>query len=218
MKKDSKPGESPKGQQETKIPQGERITVGMDLGDKTSHYCVLASNGEKLYEGKVASTKEGMTKVFSALGSCRIAIEAGTHSPWVSRLLTGLGHEAIVANPRQVRLISQSSRKDDKLDARTLARLARIDPLLLRPIRHRSEKAQLHLTRIRARAALVEARTALVNAARGMAKALTGTAGAVRRGHHGPASAGRFADGDSTSAAAVAGRGGVADGKDSGQR
>jgi transposase len=89
----------------------------------------------------------------------------------VSRLLAGLGHEVIVANARQVRLISHSTRKDDKLDARLLARLARIDPALLRPIRHRSEKAQGHLLAIRVRAALVDARTSLVNAARGFAKA-----------------------------------------------
>ncbi len=90
----------------------------------------------------------------------------------MSRLLSGLGHQVIVANARQVKLISQSTRKDDKLDAHTLARLARIDPELLRPIRHRSEQAQLHLMQIRVRAGLVEARTSLVNAARGLAKAM----------------------------------------------
>ena len=83
-----------------------------------------------------------------------------------------MGHEVIVANARQVKLISQSSRKDDRLDAQLLARLARLDPQLLRPIRHRSERAQLDLTRIRVRAGLVEARTSLVNTARGLAKAL----------------------------------------------
>ncbi len=80
----------------------------------------------------------------------------------MSRLLGGMGHEVIVANARQVQLISASSRKDDRLDAQTLARLARVDPQLLRPIRHRSEKAQAHLMSIRVRAALVETRTGLV--------------------------------------------------------
>ena len=97
-------------------------------------------------------------------------METGTHSPWVSRLLTGLGHEVIVAHARNVRLISQSRRKDDRLDARTLARLARIDPQLLSPVQHRSAQAQRHLTEIRARAVLVSSRTALVNAARGLVK------------------------------------------------
>jgi hypothetical protein len=95
-----------------------------------------------LREGSVGTTKKAMAKQFSAMGRCRIAIEIGSHSPWLSRLLKGLGHEGIVANARQVKLISQSSRKDDRLDAQTLARLARVDPQLLRPIQHRSERAQ----------------------------------------------------------------------------
>ena len=90
----------------------------------------------------------------------------------MSRLLSSLGHEVIVANARQVKLISASSRKDDRLDAQTLARLARMDPQLLRPIRHRSEKAQGDLMQVRVRAALVDTRTGLVNAARGLAKAM----------------------------------------------
>src|SRR6266446_1389844 len=92
-----------------------------------------------------------------------IALETGTHSPWVSRLLTELGHQVIVAHAQKVELITKSNRKDDRHDARTLARLARIDPELLGPVRHRSAKAQIHLTVIRARAELVSARTAMVN-------------------------------------------------------
>jgi transposase len=143
----------------------------MDLGDKTSRYCALNEQGEVAGEGSVATTRKGMTEKFGGLDRCRLAMEVGTHSPWVSRLLTSWGHEVIVANARQVRLITESTRKDDKLDARLLARLARVDPQLLRPIRHRSEQAQEHLLAIRVRAALVDARTSLVNAARGFAKA-----------------------------------------------
>jgi transposase len=99
-----------------------------------------------------------------------MAMETGTHSPWVSRLLTALGHEVIVGHAQRVRLITKSRRKDDRLDARKLARLARIDPELLSPVKHRSVQAQLHLTEIRARAGLVSARTALVNGARGLVK------------------------------------------------
>jgi transposase len=132
---------------------------------------VLNEKGEVTKESSVGTTKKAMTQVFGSMKRCRIAIEVGTHSPWVSRLLSGLGHEVIVANARQVKLISESSRKDDKLDARTLARLARVDPQLLRPIRHRGEQAQQDLLAIRVRAALVEARTSLVNAARGFSKA-----------------------------------------------
>jgi transposase len=143
----------------------------MDLGDKTSRYCVLGEDGEVIREGSVPTTKKGMMQAFGAIGRCRIAMEVGSHSRWVSRLLTALGHEVIVANARQVKLISASSRKDDKLDARMLARLARMDPKLLAPIRHRSEEAQADLNLIRVRAALVDGRTAMVNTARGLCKA-----------------------------------------------
>ena len=97
-------------------------------------------------------------------------METGTHSPRVSRLLAALGHEVIVGHAQKVRLITKSRRKDDRLDARTLARLARIDPKLLSPVQHRSAQAQLHLAEIRARAGLVSARTALVNATRELVK------------------------------------------------
>ncbi|HXJ95148.1 MAG TPA: IS110 family transposase, partial [Terriglobia bacterium] len=100
----------------------------------------------------------------------RIALETGMHSPWVSRLLDELGHEVIVAHARNVRLIGESRKKDDRLDAQTLARLARIDPELLSPVKHRSARAQADLTVIRARASLVRSRTALANTARGLAK------------------------------------------------
>ena len=118
----------------------------------------------------MATTPEGMKQTFERIPRSLIALETGTHSPWVSRLLKELGHEVLVAHAQKVNLITKSTRKDDRHDARTLARLARIDPELLGPVRHRSAKAQIHLTVIRARAALVSARTALVNAARGLAK------------------------------------------------
>src|SRR5438034_11291154 len=111
-----------------------------------------------------------MKQTFARIPGSLIALETGTHSPWVSRLLRELEHEVLVAHAQKVQLISKSNRKDDRHDARTLARLARIDPELLGPVRHRSAKAQIHLTVIRARAELVRARTGLVNAARGLAK------------------------------------------------
>jgi transposase len=165
---------SPKSQTraaKTKRTQ-ERVTIGMDLGDKASRYCMLNNEGEVLREGQVPTTKAGMVEAFGSLGQTRIAIEVGTHSPWVSRLLQGLGHEVIVANPKQVKLITESTRKDDRLDAQTLARLVRIDPQLLRPIQHRSDKAQAALMIIRVRAALMAVRTSLVNTARDLAKSM----------------------------------------------
>ena len=148
------------------------ITIGMDVGDKASRYCVLGGDGEVVSEGSVGTTRKGMAQKFGGMRRCRIALEVGTHSPWLSRWLSSLGFEVIVANARQVQLISASSRKNDRMDARMLARLARVDPQLLRPIRHRSEQAQADLMTIRIRAALVEARTGLVNAARGFSKAM----------------------------------------------
>jgi transposase len=149
---------------------GHQLTVGLDLGDRFSCYCVLEEAGEIILEQKLPTTPEAKRRAFEKMPRSRMALETGTHSPWVSRLLTELGHEVIVAHARNVRLIGDSSRKDDRIDARTLARLARIDPELLGPVRHRSAKAQIHLTVIRARATLVSTRTALVNAARGLTK------------------------------------------------
>jgi transposase len=171
MKKNSKNRtRSSKGSRKQRGPGS--ITIGMDLGDKTSRYCVLNRAGEVIKEGSVATTRKGMAELFGRAPASRIAVEVGAHSPWVSRLLSGLGHEVIVANPRQLKLITESSRKDDKVDASMLARMARIDPELLRPIRHRGEKAQLDLMQIRVRAALVETRTGLVNTLRGLAKSV----------------------------------------------
>src|SRR5438445_4007622 len=152
------------------IFKGHKLTIGVDLGDRWSCYCVLDEAGEILLEQKVATTPEAMKQIFEKIPRGLIAMETGTHSPWVSRLLRELGHQVLVAHAQKVQLITKSNRKDDRHDARTLARLARIDPELLGPVRHRSAKAQIHLTVIRARAELVSARTALVNAARGLAK------------------------------------------------
>lgn len=154
----------------SRIFQGGQLTIGLDLGDRSSCYCVLDEAGQVILERSLPTTSKAMEPVFGRMTLSRVALETGTHSPWVSRLLTRLGHEVIVAHARNVRLIGESRRKDDRIDARTLARLARIDPQLLSPVQHRSAKAQIHLTVIRARAGLVSARTALVNAARGLVK------------------------------------------------
>jgi transposase len=148
----------------------QRLTVGLDLGDQSSRYCILNEAGEKASEGSLPTTKAGMDSLFAKMSPCRIALEVGMHSPWVSRQLAGMGHEVIVANPRKVRLITESVKKNDRMDAEQLARLARVDPKLLAPIRHRGPEAQADLGVIRARAEMVEARTKLINAARGLAK------------------------------------------------
>jgi transposase len=105
----------------------QKLTIGLDLGDRSSWYCVLEEAGSVLLEQRVSTTPKAMKEVFGGMPRCRIALETGMHSPWVSRLLSGLGHEVIVAHARNVRLIGESRKKDDRMDAQTLARLARID-------------------------------------------------------------------------------------------
>ena len=146
------------------------LTIGLDLGDRGSRYMILDAKGNHLRQGSLRTSKKGFNLQFGSLPASRIILEVGTHSPWVSRQLSKMGHEVIVANPRRVRLIAQSSSKDDSLDADTLARLGRVDPSLLFPITHRSETAQGDLAMIRARAQLVQSRTRLLNSVRGMAK------------------------------------------------
>jgi transposase len=148
----------------------QKLTIGLDLGDRNSWYCVVDEAGQIRLEQRVRTSAKALQEIFGAMPRSRIALEIGTHSPWISRLLSELGHEVIVANARKVRLIGESRKKDDRLDAQTLARLARIDPQLLSPVKHRSAQAQADLSLIRARAGLVRARTALVNTARGLAK------------------------------------------------
>ena len=148
----------------------QRLTVGLDLGDRSSRYCILDEAGNKASEGQLPTSKAGLDSMFAKMAPCRIAVEVGTHSPWVSRHLAAMGHEVIVANPRKVRLITHSVKKNDRMDAEQLARLARVDPKLLSPIRHRGPEAQADLAVIRARAGLVDVRTELINTARGLTK------------------------------------------------
>src|SRR6266566_6278258 len=168
--KDRKAQTKTKKNQVCKLAAKQRLTVGLDLGDRNSRYCILDEAGQVVSEGQVPTSSTGLNSLFGKMPSSRVALEVGTHSPWVSRLIAAGGHEVIVANPRKVKLITQSDRKNDRLDAEKLARLARVDPQLLSPIRHRGAEAQMDLTVIRARAELVEVRTALINSARGLVK------------------------------------------------
>ena len=145
--------------------------MGLDLGDKYSYLVVVDEAGDLVDEGRVRTTKEALRKRFGSAPSQRVVIEVGTHSRWVSLLLSELGHEVLVANARKVALISGNDRKSDRVDAELLARLGRADPKLLSPIEHRGEIAQAALGVLKSRDALVEARTKLVNHARGIVKA-----------------------------------------------
>ena len=148
-----------------------KVTAGVDLGDKYSYLCLLDTDGgEVIEEGRVRTTPEALRRRFASERPMRVAIEAGTHSPWVSRLLEECGHQVLVANSRKLRLIYANKRKTDEIDAENLARLARVDPKLLYPLRHRGEESQAHMAIIRSRQALVDCRTQLVNHVRGAVK------------------------------------------------
>jgi transposase len=151
------------------------MTAGLDIGDKYSYLCLIETqSGEVIEEGRLRTTPEAFLRRFSSEPPMRIAIEAGTHSPWVSRVLEKCGHEVLVANARKVRLIYANKRKTDEIDAENLARLGRLDPKLLYPLKHRGEDSQAHLALIRSRQALVGCRTQLVNHVRGAVKSFGG--------------------------------------------
>ena len=147
------------------------MTAGLDIGDKYSYLCLIDTrSGETIEEGRLRTTPEALRRRFCSERPLRIAIETGTHSPWVSRVLEECDHEVLVANARKVRLIYANRRKTDEVDAENLARLARLDPKLLYPVEHRGEESQAHMAIIRSRQTLVDCRTQLVNHVRGAVK------------------------------------------------
>ena len=147
------------------------VTVGIDVSDRLTSFCVLDGQGEILEEGKVRTSPEGFARRFSVIEPCRMVMEVGTHSRWASKLLAEHGHEVIVANPWKVRLIANSITKTDRSDAETLARLGRVGPRLLSPVVHRGDEAQADLAIIHAREALIASRRLLINHIRGAVKA-----------------------------------------------
>ncbi len=155
---------------------GDRITsgltIGLDLGDRWTEGRVLDAAGAVIEAFRVRTTEPAMTERLASFPPSRVVLEVGTHSPWVSRCVVRHGHEAIVANPRRVRLIAENDSKSDGVDAELLARLGRMDPSLLKPIVHRGAQAQRDRILIQTRDGLVRARTQLVNQVRGFAKAL----------------------------------------------
>jgi transposase len=151
------------------------MTAGLDIGEKYSHLCLIdTGSGEVMEEGRLRTTPETFLRRFSSERPIRIAIEAGTHSPWASRVLEECGHEVLVANARKLRLIYSNKQKTDEIDAENLARLARLDPKLLYPLKHRGEESQAHMAVIRSRQALIGCRTQLVNHVRGTVKSFGG--------------------------------------------
>lgn len=154
--------------QDTFVPP--TLTMGIDLGDRFARFCCLDEAGKEVEAGRIAMDREAFRRKFEAFPRARIALEAGAQSQWVYEVLVGCGHEVLVANPRQLPSISGNERKTDAFDAEQLARLARVDPQLLRPVQPRSRAVQVDRAVLVARRALVKARTGLVNACRGLLK------------------------------------------------
>ena len=150
----------------------ERTIIGLDLGDRWHRFCVLGESGQVVEEGSVANNRVGLSELSSRYPGALVVMEAGCHSPWVSRHLEQTGSEVIVSNPRKTRAIYQHERKSDRHDALTLARIARMEPALLYPVRHGSEEAQQDLLRIKLRDSLVRARVGLINSLRFTLKSL----------------------------------------------
>lgn len=144
----------------------------MDLGDRRHSYCVLDKKGTKVKEGEIPNSRSQLAAMAGFYPGAVVVMEAGTHSPWVSRFLEDQGLRVIVANPRKVRAIYQSERKCDKRDAEMLARIGRMDPKLLHPVEHGSEQAQHDMLQIKLRDALVRSRVGMINAIRFTLKSL----------------------------------------------
>lgn len=144
--------------------------IGIDVGDRYSHFCVLDDDAKIVEEGRFQTTQPGVKQCFARREPARVFLEVGGHSRWMQRQLSQLGHEVVVANARQLALIHSGRNKHDRIDAEKLARLGRADVALLHPIRHRSEQVQQTLTIARSRDVLVRARTAVINAVRGQVK------------------------------------------------
>ena len=148
----------------------DTITIGMDLGDKNNIAVVFDAEGKELDVATVTNTKPALRKYFEPYKGAVVAIEAGSHSPWISRLLEEMDCRVCVGNPRKLRFIWGSNDKSDERDARMLGMVCRIEPRLLSPLRHRSSQAYADLALVKSRDMLVQSRTKMINHARGLVK------------------------------------------------
>jgi transposase len=146
------------------------LTIGMDLGDKKHVITILDEDGVIAKSCSLDNVRASVVKFFKKYQGSTVAIEAGTHSPWISREIRALGCNVLVGNPRKLRSIWNSDDKADVHDSEMLARIARFDPELLFPIAHRSKQAQTDLELLKARDMLVKTRTSLINHVRGAVK------------------------------------------------
>jgi transposase len=147
-----------------------RNTIGVDVSDRKSYFYILNAQGEYSASGSIPTSPQGFLEYFGSLEPARVAIETGTHSLWLTWLIQKLGHEVLLANARELKLIFNSTKKDDPMDAEKLCRLARFDPKLLHPVEPRSKERQIDRLVLASRSQLVKARTQLVLHVRGEVK------------------------------------------------
>lgn len=167
------------------IDSEKHVTIGLDVGDRTTHLCALDSSREVLARSSFPTTREGVRGGLSDWPGSAVFLEAGSQSPWMSAALRSSGHRVHVVDPRRVSLISKDHRKTDKRDAELLARLGSAMPELLGSVHHRGEQAQADLSVVRVRDHLVRMRTQCIQQARGLLKAFgVRVPGATSRGFH----------------------------------
>jgi transposase len=147
------------------------LTIGLDVGDRSTHVCVLDGDRKVVYRGRCATRRADVLQQLEAFAGARVVLEAGSQSPWLAAALRAQGFAVQVADPRRVALISKDPRKTDRRDAEMLARLGSGCPELLGQIHHRDEQTQADLAVLRARDLAVRMRTRIVQQVRGLAKA-----------------------------------------------
>jgi transposase len=159
----AKPGSYPEG-----------CFVGLDIGDEYTHAAVISGGGVILLEDRIKTREPDVRRWLAAGPSALVALETGTHSRWMAKVARECGHQVIVANARELRLIYGGTNKHDRMDAKKLARMARVDPEVLKPIQHRGDREHSDLALIAARELLVSMRTDAINMVRGMVKSAGG--------------------------------------------
>ena len=152
-------------------------TIGADVSDRTTKICVMtkAEGGERhiVVETTCATTKAGFEEALSKFDrSWPVVFETGTHCRWMDRLFKEMGFKTIVGNPGKIPSITKSNTKNDRNDARELARLAIADPAMLHPVFLRDEVYQQMLRFHHARNMLISQRTQTINQIRGFAKSM----------------------------------------------
>lgn len=147
-------------------------TIGIDLGDRSHRVCILDRLGFITEERSIPNDRFALAQLAKEHPDARFVMEVGTHSPWISAGLREMGREVIVGNARKLKAISQHERKCDELDARTLAKIGRMDVDLLYPINHVSQDALKDRLVISSRENLVNERKRLTQSVRGSVKAL----------------------------------------------